>query len=124
MIDLAKILEQHAEWLRDPRTGERADLRGAILSEADLRWAILSEADLRWAIGFRLLTQTDHGYIVAAQQAASGEWRIRAGCREFSLAAARAHWGADHYHTPSSGRRVLACLDWLEAELAREAEAG
>jgi uncharacterized protein YjbI with pentapeptide repeats len=93
-----------------------ANLRGADLRGADLREANLREANLSGAKGFYLLTQTDHGYLVYATQRGS-KWQIIAGCRYFSLTEARAHWGSDQYHTPSSGRRILACLDWLEAEI-------
>ena len=46
---LKKILDAHAEWLKDSNTGAKANLSGADLSEANLRWANLSEADLREA---------------------------------------------------------------------------
>ena len=98
--------------------GKLPNLCGADLSGADLRGA-----DLRGAKGFRLLTQTDHGYLVYASQRDNG-WRILAGCRDFSISEARAHWGADDYHIPNSGRRILWCLDGLEDELRREAEKG
>jgi hypothetical protein len=42
--ELAKILEEHAEWLQDTDKGKRADL-----SSADLSYADLSSADLRYA---------------------------------------------------------------------------
>lgn len=94
----------------------RADLRWADLRGADLSWADLRWADLRGAKGFQLLTTTDHGYLVYATLRGT-EWRIIAGCHDFTVAEAREHWGADSYHTPSSGRRILATLDWLEKEI-------
>ena len=128
--------EPHQNWLRN-KGGQRADLRRAYFRDADLSDADLSDADLRrayfrgadlsdadlsdadlrraylsGAVGFHLLTQTEHGYLVTATWR-GGEWRIVAGCRDFSIAEARAHWGAADYPLPSSGSRILACLDWL-----------
>jgi len=93
------------------------NLTGANLTGADLSGADLLGANLSGTRGFHLLTQTDAGYTVYASLR-DGEWRVIAGCRDFSIAEARAHWGSPDYHTPSSGRRVVACLDWLESELA------
>ena len=53
--ELQHVLHEHAQWLKfEGKSGKRADLRGADLSEADLRganlsWADLSGANLRWA---------------------------------------------------------------------------
>ena len=47
---LAEILEKHSKWLRNEEGGERAVLRGAVLSGAVLRGAVLSGADLRGAV--------------------------------------------------------------------------
>ena len=47
-MDIKKILSEHSKWINGDG-GERADLRGADLSEANLRWADLRGADLRWA---------------------------------------------------------------------------
>jgi len=107
----------HQHWLRNKATGTRADLCGANLREANLSWA-----DLCGAIGIHLLTQTNHGYQVRAQWR-SGEWRIVAGCRDLSVSEAREHWGDPHYHTPSSGSRIVALLDWLEKQPAPTSEA-
>jgi len=142
--------EGHQLWLRNESEGVKANLRwadlrgadlrwanlhGANLHEADLRWADLRWADLRWADlreadlreadlcwvkGFHLLTQTDHGYLVYATW--RGEWRVIAGCRDFSVAEARVHWGSPDYHLPSSGSRIAALLDWLEQQPAPEDE--
>ena len=46
---LQKILEDHVKWLKDPRTGERANLHDADLSYANLRCANLRGADLWYA---------------------------------------------------------------------------
>jgi len=52
--ELKRILDLHAEWLRNSNQGSRAvlrgaDLRGAVLSRADLSGADLSRADLSGA---------------------------------------------------------------------------
>ena len=117
--------EGHQLWLRNESEGVKANLRWADRRWADLRWANLHEADLReadlcWVKGFHLLTQTDHGYLVYATW--RGEWRVIAGCRDFSVAEARVHWGSPDYHLPSSGSRIAALLDWLEQQPAPEDE--
>lgn len=61
------------------------------------------------------LSQTDHGYSVTANWVGE-EWRIVAGCRNFTIAEARAHWGSPDYHTPRSGSRIVHMLDWLEKQ--------
>ena len=61
------------------------------------------------------LSQTDHGYFVTANWH-GGMWRIAAGCRDFTIAEARAHWGDPDYHTPQSGSRIVHMLDWLEKQ--------
>jgi hypothetical protein len=96
-----------------------ANLRFADLRFADLRGANLFEVQTKGAVGFRLLTVTDHGYCVCVVDR-GGWWRVVAGCRDFSFVEARMHWGSADYHTPSSGRRILACLDWFEEELVRD----
>lgn len=47
--EIKKVLEAHAEWLKDPSKGARADLRGADLGWADLSGAYLGGADLSGA---------------------------------------------------------------------------
>ena len=93
----------------------RADLGDADLTGANLRRANLRGADLRNAVGWVSLTYTDHGYPVGASWQGD-KWRIVAGCREFSIAEAREHWGSPHYPSPSSGSRIIANLDWLETQ--------
>ena len=93
-----------------------ADMRGANLRGADMRGAHMVGANLRDAAGCVHLTETDHGYVVFAT-CRKEQVRIIAGCRDFSVAEARAHWGSNGYHTPLSGRRVVAVLDWLEREI-------
>ena len=46
---LTEILESHKKWLADPKTGTRAYLLGADLTDADLRGADLIHANLRGA---------------------------------------------------------------------------
>ena len=53
-MNLKEILEKHIKWLSDEHNGEKANLRGADLSDtnlsdADLHYANLSGADLRYA---------------------------------------------------------------------------
>jgi hypothetical protein len=91
-----------------------SDLSGSDLSGSNLRWSDLRGSDLSGSKGFYLLTQTDHGYMVYGTW--RGEWRIIAGCRDFSISEARSHWGSPKYHIQSSGSRIVALLDWLEKQ--------
>ena len=113
--DLDDILAAHAIWTTEGGPG-CADLRDANLSGANL-----NRADLRGSIGLILLTQTDHGYHVLATRCGD-RWRIRAGCRDFTIAEARAHWGAADYPLPSSGSRIVAMLDWLAEQPTPQVE--
>ncbi len=97
------------------------NLRGANLRGADLRGANLRGVDLVGATGLLFLTQTDHGYLVYASWVGT-EWRIMAGCRNFSIPEARAHWSSSDYRLPQSGSRIVALLDWLEKQPTPEKE--
>ena len=44
---LKTILDNHAKWLNDPETGERANLQGATLRKVNLRGANLRKVNLR-----------------------------------------------------------------------------
>ena len=99
-----------------------ADLRGADLSRAYLSGAYLSGADLRGAAGIILLPACDaRGYAFAHAIRCGDEWRIRAGCRDFSISEARAHWGPGYEGDREQGDIYLHAIDWLEAKLARMA---
>lgn len=45
-------------------------------------------------------------------------WRIRAGCRNFTIKEARAHWTAPDYDGPECVRETVGfALDWLEGKI-------
>ena len=97
-----------------------ANLRNANLRNADFQYANLQYANLQGAVGLVFLTQTDVGYPVLAQQDnLNAPWRIRAGCRDFSVDEAIEHWSAPTYHTPSSGQRCVAVIEWFKKETER-----
>ena len=108
-----ELVAAYAKWLKEG--GKKPDLFQANLRGADLRDADLRDADLRGSTGWIPLTQADHGYLVAASWHGI-QWRIQAGCRDFTVSEARAHWGAPDYHSPSSGSCILHMLDWLEKQ--------
>lgn len=48
------------------------------------------------------------------------EWRIRAGCRNFSIEEARAHWLSDDYDGPLTVKETVGlALDWLETKMEK-----
>lgn len=49
MMDIKKILQEHALWAEDLAGGVQADLNEADLQGADLHWVDLNHADLRGA---------------------------------------------------------------------------
>ena len=51
--EIKEVLAAHAQWLKDPTTGNKADLRGA-----DLRRADLTGADLGGVIGYVPMAET------------------------------------------------------------------
>ena len=102
-----------------------ADLRNADLRNADLRNADLSNADLSdaylqgciWGNDKSVVSLgTDpRGYDFIAIRHDDG-WRIKAGCRWFTLPEAIAHW------TASNNRDALARLAILDAHPLPEGE--
>lgn len=88
----------------------QTDFRGGDLRSTDLSWT-----NLRRAIGCHVLTHTQHGYTIIAIWHDT-EWRIQGGCRDFSIAEARAHWGSEDYPYPPDGERICLMLDWLEQQ--------
>ena len=101
-----------------------ADLRGADLRVADLRGANLHGAnlhgaDLRGAKGILLLPVQDtrgHSFTHAVQT--DSGWRIRAGCRDFSVEEAREHWGPSYSKDREQGDMYLYAVGWLERKVA------
>jgi hypothetical protein len=84
-----------------------SNLRGADLSRANLSWADLSGADLKC-----LPVGDPRGYRPVATWCEG--WFIFAGCRRFTIAEARAHWGVNYKGVRSTGDQYLAAMDWLE----------
>lgn len=127
--EVKKILSDHKRWLVDGN-GKRADLSNADLRGADLSRAYLSGADLRAAdlraadlsrcTGFMLLPVQDaRGYSWPhAVQQKDGTWKIRAGCRFFTIEEAREHWGAGYKGDREIGDLYCYAVDWLESKRA------
>jgi len=96
------------------------ELHGADLREADLRWADLRGTDLRGAKGIILLPVQDaRGYAFCHATETESGWRIRAGCRDFSIPEAREHWGPGYDGDRDQGDMYLYAIDWLERKLER-----
>ena len=147
--ELSEALRKHKLWLGDEDGGEKANLRNANLSYANLSYADLSNADLSYANlsnadlrsadlsyanlryanlsdaeNFYLLpVQDPRGYLFASAMLTPGGWRIRAGCRFFSVEKAREHWGESYAGERWIGDMYLYACDWLEMMTAEKAEA-
>ena len=95
-----------------------ADLRGANLRGANLLGANLQGANLNGVKGFLLLPVQDlRGYSFTHAIQTNEGWRIRAGCRDFSIEEAKAHWG-EGYDDREIGDMYLYAVEWLEKKLA------
>jgi len=98
-----------------------ANLRGADLRGANLRYADLSGADLRGAnlsyadLIYALPVGDPRGYRPYATWY-NDQWMVCAGCRYFTIAQAREHWGSTSYPTPMLGAQYVAAMDWLEQQ--------
>ena len=103
-----------------------ANLRGANLYDADLRGANLRGADLRDA-NLRGANLGEGCWCVQGPSRSDGytfffmrlkddkHARVVAGCRDFSMAAARDHWGVGYNKAKTLGTETAAILDCLEA---------
>ena len=97
-----------------------SNLRGSNLSDSDLRYSDLrdsnlSNSDLSGVTGFVLLPVQDmRGYSFPHAIQTDNGWRIRAGCRDFSIEDAREHWGVEYEGDRSQGDMYLHATDWLE----------
>ena len=89
-----------------------ADLSGANLSRVDLAGANLSGANLSRA-GLRVIGGRSDGHQFYLHKMPEGPPMLRAGCRFFTLAAARAHWTARRAGT-LLGDESLALCDHAE----------
>ena len=117
---IAETLRLHALWLKQDAAGVRcilsdANLRGADLSGANLSGANLSDADLSGAnlsgtTSYRCGGWDSRGYHFRAVLFASGV-RITAGCRDFTLSEARAHWTAKNNLDALGRAELLALLE-------------
>ena len=102
-----------------------ANLRRANLRNADLSGADLSGADLSGAIGFHLLPVQDaRGYAFAHAIQTDAGWRVRAGCRDFSITEALAHWGSPDYPDAERGAMYVHAIQWLMTEIEEGERAG
>ena len=91
----------------------RANLAGAYLAGADLAGANLARADLanQWIVQGAVRSD---GYAFVLTNYKDEGVRLKAGCRNFTLAEARQHWKETRDGTPL-GAETFAILDCLEA---------
>ena len=102
---IAETLRLHALWLKQDAAGVRC-----ILSDANLRGADLSGANLSGTTSYRCGGWDSRGYHFRAVLFASGV-RITAGCRDFTLSEARAHWTAKNNLDALARAELLALLE-------------
>ena len=92
-----------------------ADLHGADLNYADLRGADLRGADLHGVRGLILLPVADpRGYQPAYAVLVDGVVRVHAGCRDYTVPEARAHWGSEYAGERWIGDQYLRAIEWME----------
>lgn len=89
-----------------------ANLRGANLRGADLRGANLGGADLGGQVVIDLGQRSD-GYAFLLTKLTGEGWRIKAGCRNFTVAEARTHWQSTRGGT-QLGSESLGIVDHAE----------
>ena len=102
MVDITKVLADHALWLAE-KGGTRAYLTGANLTGAKL-----SGAKLTGARGIVDAGSRSDGYRFIGVITEAGVI-IKAGCRYFSPEDAREHWGATRPGT-QLGRESVALV--------------
>lgn len=128
--DLKKRVDLHGKWLRDDPSGERLvligeDLRYSNLRNCDLRGSGLTGCILIGSIGFLLLPVQDaRGYSSPHATWVGTEWKVRSGCRDFTIAEAREHWGEGYDGERSIGDLYLYAIDWLERQPVPSGNAG
>jgi hypothetical protein len=98
-----------------------ADMSGADLRGADLRGADLRGADMSDALNIICLPVGDpRGYRPVAVWFGD-HWVIYSGCRRFTIAEAREHWGDAYKGERSTSDQYIAACNWLEKQPAPEA---
>ena len=106
----ANLREANLSW---------ANLREANLREANLREADLHGADLSGAKNFYLLPVQDRrGHAFAHAINTDGGWRIRAGCRDYSIDEALEHWSEAYEGDREEGDLYLYAVNWLKNKVA------
>jgi len=96
------------------------NLHGCNLRGCDLRGCDLRYCNLRGCIGLVLLPACDlRGYSFPHAVLCGNEWRVRVGCRDFSIADAREHWGPSYRGDREQGDIYLLAIDWLDGWIQR-----
>jgi|GEM_PF-6928241 len=95
-----------------------ANLRGAYLRGADLRDANLRGANLYKTCGIadRVIDAgvRSDGYRFLLTRTEPGEWRVKAGCRDFTVEGAKSHWTETRGDT-DLGHETFLILDHMVA---------
>ena len=95
-----------------------SDLRNSDLRYSDLRNSDLSNSNLRNSKGFILLPVQDaRGYSHIHAILCLDGWRIRAGCRDFTINQAESHWGEYYLGNRGQGDLYLYAINWLKGNI-------
>ena len=117
---LREILAQHARWRRGEGGARanlsRADLCGADLSRANLSGVYVALNVKATAAPARRATRSD-GYEFFLWPTDAG-WRVRAGCRFFTMDEAWLHWTTTRADTPL-GDESLDILTMFDLHIER-----
>lgn len=96
---------------------DQARMTGADVTDCNLDDTTLGAADAKYMYGIIMLAELNDYFVWAYPRGQEKLLRIRAGCRDFTLAEARDHWSRDDAGTlPASGREeIFAALPLIEA---------
>lgn len=85
---------------------QRTNLTGADLTGANVEESNIEHANLTDCKGIFDAGQDPRGYRFIGSQGVDGIWMVKAGCRWFTIAAAKQHWGPNGRNNDDALERV------------------
>jgi len=96
-----------------------SDLRYCDLRYCDFRYCDFRYCDFRHAKGVILLpVQDPRGYSFVFAIECNDGWRVRAGCRDFTIEQALEHWGDSYKGDRGIGDAYLYAVNWLKEKVS------